>query len=259
MRKHKFNKGTASIVLTCLGGVGVVATTATAVRATPKALRLIEEAEKEKGEKLSKWETIQAAAPTYLSTVLIGTGTIACIFGASILTTRQQASLTSAYALLDQNYKRYRQKVVELYGEEAHNKIVESIAAEDAHEVYPCVQSGWGCYRQFLEEDYSEPRLFYDTYGHRYFNAPLEQVLQAEYHLNRIFVTEGGCVDLNTFYEYLGLDPTDYGEKVGWNIYMDELYWIDFDHRKVTMDDGLECYIIEPIYDPTAEALSDDW
>lgn len=220
MRKHKFNKGTASIVLTCLGGVGVVATTVTAVRATPKALRLIEEAEKEKGEKLSKWETIQAAAPTYLSTVLIGTGTIACIFGASILTTRQQASLTSAYALLDQNYKRYRQKVVELYGEEAHNKIVESIAAEDAHEVYPCVQSGWGCYRQFLEEDYSEPRLFYDTYGHRYFNAPLEQVLQAEYHLNRIFVTEGGCVDLNTFYEYLGLDPTDYGEKVGWNIYI---------------------------------------
>ena len=68
MRKHKFNKGTASIVLTCLGGVGVVATTVTAVRATPKALRLIEEAEKEKGEKLSKWETIQAAAPTYLST-----------------------------------------------------------------------------------------------------------------------------------------------------------------------------------------------
>lgn len=50
MRKHKFNKGTASIVLTCLGGVGVVATTVTAVRATPKALRLIEEAEKEKGE-----------------------------------------------------------------------------------------------------------------------------------------------------------------------------------------------------------------
>lgn len=38
MRKHKFNKGTASIVLTCLGGVGVVATTVTAVRATPKAL-----------------------------------------------------------------------------------------------------------------------------------------------------------------------------------------------------------------------------
>lgn len=70
MRKHKFNKGTASIVLTCLGGVGVVATTVTAVRATPKALRLIEEAEKEKGEKLSKWETIQAAAPTYLSIVI---------------------------------------------------------------------------------------------------------------------------------------------------------------------------------------------
>ena len=38
-----------STVLTCLGGIGVVATSIMAIKATPKALELIEEAKKEKG------------------------------------------------------------------------------------------------------------------------------------------------------------------------------------------------------------------
>nr|WP_296955042.1 DUF6353 family protein [uncultured Mediterraneibacter sp.] len=259
MRKHKFDKGSASIILTCLGGIGLVATTITAIKATPKALKLIEEAEKEKGEELSKWEKVKTTTLVYIPTIITGAATLTCFMGATIISQKQQASLTSAYMLLDQNYKKYRQKVVELYGPETHNKIVEAIAVEEAHDVYPYVQSGWGCYAQYLEDDYSEPRLFYDAYGHRYFNVPLEQVLQAEYHLNRIFVTEGGCIDLNTFYEYLGLDPTDYGEKVGWNICTIEEYWIDFNHRKITLDDGLECYVVETVYEPTVEALSEEY
>ena len=52
-----FIKRHGSTILTCTGGIGVIATTMSAVKATPKALQLIEKAEKEKGEKLSKWET----------------------------------------------------------------------------------------------------------------------------------------------------------------------------------------------------------
>lgn len=40
----------ASTVLSCLGGVGVVATSVLAVKATPKALKLIDKAKEEKGE-----------------------------------------------------------------------------------------------------------------------------------------------------------------------------------------------------------------
>ena len=53
----------ASIVLTCLGGVGVVVTSVMAVKATPKALKKIETAEQEKGEQLSKWEKVKIAGP----------------------------------------------------------------------------------------------------------------------------------------------------------------------------------------------------
>ncbi|RHT38404.1 hypothetical protein DW790_06005 [Firmicutes bacterium AM31-12AC] len=258
MRRTKFNKNTASIILTCLGGAGVIVTSVMAVRETPKALNLIEEAENNKGEKLSKWEVVKIAAPAYIPSMACGAATIVCIFGANILSQKQQASLASGYAFIEQSYKQYRQKVIELYGVEAHQKVVDAIAVEDAHEVYPYVISGFGHYSQYLEDDYGEPRLFYDAYGRRYFNAPLEQVLQAEYHLNRIFVTEGGAVCLNDFYTYLGLDPTPEGDEVGWNMYYDDTLWIDFNHRKVTMDDGLECYIIETAYLPTKEALTEE-
>lgn len=227
-------------------------TTVTAVKATPKALQLIEEAEKEKGEKLTTWETVKTTAPTYIPTVLFGVGTVACIFGANILNKRQQASLMSAYALLDESYKKYRRKVVELYGKETHEEIVNAIAVEEANEVYMHASNlGVDC-TQFLEEDYSDPVLFYDEYGKRYFETPIEQVILSEYHLNRNYTMRGFAL-LNEFYEFLGLEQTDYGGEVGWVIEDDGSFWIDFNHRKVTMDDGLECYIIEPLFEPTME------
>lgn len=67
-----------STVLTCLGGVGVVTTTVVAIKATPKALKKIETAEQEKGEELSKWETVKVAGTTYLPIILVGASTNAC-------------------------------------------------------------------------------------------------------------------------------------------------------------------------------------
>ena len=49
----------------------------------------------------------------------------------NVLSKRQQAALTSAYALLNDSYNNYKDKLKELYGEEAHQKIVDAIAAEN--------------------------------------------------------------------------------------------------------------------------------
>ena len=48
-------------ILTVVASVGVVTTTIMAVRATPKAIKMLKEAETEKGEDLSKLEIIRAA------------------------------------------------------------------------------------------------------------------------------------------------------------------------------------------------------
>lgn len=62
-----------------------------------------------------------------------------------------------------------------------------------------------------------------------------------------------GFALLNEFYEFLGLEQTDYGNEVGWVIEDDSSYWVDFNHHKITMDDGLECYVIEMLYEHTMD------
>ena len=242
-----------STVLTCLGGIGVVATSIMAIKATPKVLELIEEAKKEKGEKLSKWEMVKVAAPKYIPAMMTGVATITCIFGSNVLNKRQQASLISAYALLDESYKKYRHKVIEKYGEETHRKVVDEIAIEEAREVGITAESLCANTCLTSDEACGDPVLFYDEWSHRYFESTIEQVIAAQYHINRNFVLRG-YVTLNELYDFLGLEPTDYGNTVGW-VVEDKLYWIDFNQRKVLIDDELECYIIETPWGPSSDFL----
>ena len=111
---QKFIKRNSATILTCAGGVGLVATTGLAIKATPKAMTLLEEAKKEKGEDLTKLEVVKTVGVTYLPTILTGTATLACIFGANILNKRQQAALMSAYMLVDTKFKEYKDKVKEI-------------------------------------------------------------------------------------------------------------------------------------------------
>lgn len=224
-----------------------------AAKATPKALRVLEEAKEEKGEDLTVVEKVVVAGPKFVPAIIVGAATVTCIFGANVLNKRKQAALISAYALIDKSYNEYKDKLKELYGEETHQNIVDSIAIEKAKDTHINASSICTMCDTSLEDNYSEPVLFYDTYGSRYFEATIEQVIQAEYHLNRNFVLRG-YAPLNELYDFLGLEPTDYGNTVGWSV-EDELYWIDFNHRKVLLDETLECYIIETPWGPSVESL----
>ena len=82
---ERFLKRNSSTILTVIGATGMVATTVLAVSATPKVMRLLEEAEKEKGEELTMLETVCTAAPSYIPAAAVGVSTIACIFGANVL------------------------------------------------------------------------------------------------------------------------------------------------------------------------------
>ena len=250
-KSQLFFKRHGSTILTIAGGVGVIVTAVMAVKATPEANELLEKASKKKGEDLTAVEKIKIAGPRYVPTILMGAGTVACIFGANVLNKRQQAALVSAYAMIDSSYKEYKQKLKELYGDEAHEEIVNAIAVEKSKEVG--ITASTFATNSCLTDDVAcgEPVLFYDEWSKRYFESTIEQVITAEYHLNRNFILRGFTV-LNELYEFLGLETTDYGNQVGWTI-EDELYWIDFNHRKVVLDDGLECYIIETPWGPSTD------
>lgn len=246
-----FIKRHGATILTCAGGVGVIATTVSAVKATPKAIHLIEEAKEEKGEDLTKVEKIKIAGPKYIPTVLLGAGTLACIFGANVMNKKQQAALVSAYTLIDSSYKDYKRKLKEIYGEEAHENIVNAIAVEKAENVGVRAPGFVDNNVLFVDEQCGDTRLFYDEYGERFFEATLEQVISAQYHLNRNYVLRGYTV-LNEFYDFLGLEPTDYGSELGWAIHDDGTFWIEFNHIQTEIN-GERCIIIDMPFAPDLE------
>ena len=226
---------TRSTVLSCIGAIGVIVTAVLAAKETPKALKKIEDYKAEKGEDLTTVEKVKVAAPSYIPAVLIGAGTITCIIASNVLNKQQQAAITSAYALVDSSFKEYKKKLKELYGEETHNSIIDAIAVEKAKGVGIRAEGMFTQCDLALDDMCSEPVLFFEEYSGRYFESTIEQVITAEYHLNRNFVLRGYTV-LNELFEFLGLEPTDYGSEIGWAV-EDELYWIDFNHRKTTLED----------------------
>ena len=229
-KSQLFVKRNASTMLTITGGVGVITTTVLAIKATPKALTLLEEAKTEKNE-LTKLETVKTVAPVYIPTIISGVTTLACIFGANMLNKRQQAALMSAYAFIDTSYKDYRKKTQELYSEDADNRIKEEIA-KDKYE------------KSKVEYD---KILFYDCFSEQYFESTLPEVTSAEYEINRN-IHMRGWAELNEFYERLGIDNFDKYEAFGWseggNYEMYWQGWVDFNHSKITLDDGTECISI---------------
>lgn len=241
-RASLYVRRNAPTILTCVGGIGVVATSVMAVKATPKALQLLEEAKAEKGDDLTKLEVVAVAGPAYIPAMVTGAATIACIFGANVLNQRQQASLASAYALIDNSYKEYKKKVEELYGKEANTQVQQEIAKDE--------------YKENDIQQENDELLFYDEFSGRYFNATMERVLVAEYQVNRE-LHNAGCDTLNHFYELVGLNPIDGGDALGWSEGGNyERYWqswLDFRHNKVVMDEGLECYIITMFEEPYVE------
>lgn len=234
-----FLKRNASTILTCVGGAGVVVTSVMAVKATPKALTLLEKAKEEKGEELTKLEKVKVAAPVYIPSVLVGASTITCIFGANILNKRQQAALMSAYALLDNSYKEYKNKVAQLYGEDADAQIKKEIAKDG--------------YEEFDISVDDNKQLFFDYYSLRYFESTMENVLKAEYELNRHLI-KYGFASLGEFYELLGIEATPASHQVGWSIEAGGMFygysWIDFEHDTCEVDEGLECCCISFEHDP---------
>lgn len=236
----------SSAILTGISIAGVVATSILSVKGTPKAVKLIEEAEKEKNDKLTKLEVVQTAWKPYIPAIISGFSTIICILGIHCLNRRTQTSLISAYALLDNTYKEYKKKIKETYPDDP--KVVNF-----EHEI---IKSKFDK-NMVIDED---KELFFDYQSMKYFEATMEDVIYAEKYLNYRLLKDG-YVCLNDFYDCLDLPKVPYGWQLGWsyeandNLYSEDDIKLEFDHEKVVMDDGLECTIIVINYPKSLEYI----
>lgn len=242
-------------VLTIAGVCGVFGTAIMAVKATPKALKMLQMKKNElkEDEELSKVDTFLIVWKCYIPSFVIGLSTTACIIGIHVLDKRNQASLASAYAMLRESYKQYRDAVKQVYGEDADARIKAEIAKDTW-------VSSYGISLYSPDADASDKMLFYDFFSKRYFEATFASVINAEYHLNRNLMLRGYST-INEFYDFLGLENTEYGDELGW--VLDNLvescgsFWLDFENQKTQMDDGMECFIVSTIWEP--EKIDSDY
>lgn len=229
-------------ILTGIGIAGMITTTVMAVRATPKALILIEERKEELG--AAKLETVDFLKTTwicYVPAAITGTLSIACLIGANSVNLRRNAALATAYTLSESALKDYQAKVIEMFGEKK-NEAVKDAIAKDRVEKNPVAN------REVIITEKGNT-LCYDVLSGRYFKGDIDKIKKVENDLNRQMRDEM-YVSLNDFYYEIGLDNIRLGDELGWNI---NDGYIDLAFSSQLASDGTPCLVIDysvaPRYD----------
>ena len=230
-------------ILTGIGITGMIGATFMAVKATPKALYLIE-AKKEESEveELTPVETIKTCWKCYIPATLTTVVSAACLIGASTVSAKRNAALATAYSISEAALREYQEKVVEVIGEKKE-KAVRDAVAKDQIERDPVTKS------EVVIIDSNSNTLCYEPLSGRYFKSTIDKIKKAEIKLDRQMIQEM-YVSLNDFYWEIGLDGTDLGDRMGWNL---SKGYMDLSFSSQLADDGTPCavivYGIPPVYD----------
>lgn len=237
-------------ILTGLGVAGFVTTTVLAVKATPKALTLIEEEKRrqnrkvmddakknghnecERITKLKPVEVVKTCWKCYIPAGLIGITSAACIIGASSVNARRTAALATAYKLSETALTEYKEKVVKTIGEKKEQIIRDKID-KDHIDKDPVSK------KEIIVTKSGET-LCYDSLSGRYFKSDIEQIKKAVNELNKNMISEM-YVSLNEFYDELDLAHTAIGYELGWNI---DNGLIEVNFSSQIAEDGTPCIVI---------------
>lgn len=228
-------------LLTGIGIAGMITTTVLAVKATPKALRLMDSEKVKKGRfELTPTETVKVAWKPYVPAIVTGVVSTICLVSSCSVSTRRTAAIATAYKLSETALAEFREKAVEVVGEkkvkEIKEKIVEDKMIKDPVSKKGVIIAGGNT-------------LCYDSISGRYFNSDIETIKKAVNEINRQ-MTYDMYVSLTEFYNEIGLEPTSISDEIGWNL-DDGL--VEMNYTSKLADDGTPClsleYNIAPRYD----------
>ena len=220
-------------ILTGIGISGMVTTTVLAVKVTPKALMIMQDAEHEKGDALTGTEKVKACWKCYIPAAVTGATSIACLIGASSVHAKRNAVLATAYKLSETAYSEYKDKVIETIGEKKE-RVVKDKIAKDKIDRDPVENS-----EVIITEKGNT--LCYDGLFGRYFKSDIDTIKRAMTEINRKIVVHM-YASLNEFYRELNLSPVEIGDSLGWNI---DDGTIEVDFSSQLAKDGTPCVVVE--------------
>ena len=230
-------------ILTGIGIGGMFCAIGLAVFYTPKAIRLKEEKEREKEEKLTPKEIVQTTWECYIPAAATAVTATFCIVWANSINRKRTAALATAYSLTETALTKYREKVIEVIGEKKEEKVRDEIAKDELRrnpvKSSEVIVTGKGS------------TLCFDTISGRYFESDIEKLRKAENALNyRMLAGSEMYASLNDFYYEIGLKGLDSGNELGWNVNTGMLELL---FSTQLSDDDRPClvvdYVTKPKYD----------
>lgn len=250
-------------ILTGIGIAGFGTAIVLGVRATPKALMLIEEekhrqnlalrkeAEK-KGEEVAQYidtlppiEVIKTAWACYIPTVVVAALSATCLIGASSVNLRRNAALATAYALSESAMKEYQEKVLEEVGPKKEEAVRDAVAKKHLEEAEKTHVTST---REVILTERGNT-LCLDSVSRRFFKSDIEFLRKVENELNRRMRDEM-WVSLNDFYREIDLEESAIGDDIGWNI---DRGYIQLEFSSQLTSEGTPClvvnYALAPNYD----------
>ncbi|MBQ7645842.1 MAG: hypothetical protein IJS94_01110 [Clostridia bacterium] len=222
----------APLILTCVGIGGMLGTVVMSVKATPKAMRLIEEKEIEKEDALTPVEVVKTTWKCYIPAGITGALSIACLIAANSVNAKRRTALATACTLSETALREYQKKTLETVGEKKEREIRDSIAEDKVKKDPP-----------EKKEVYVTPKgstLCYDVTSGRYFTSDIEKIRKIINDLNRRMITEM-YISLNELYTELDLKSTSVGDDIGWNI---EKGYIEDAFSSTLTEDGTPCLVM---------------
>lgn len=208
----------APTILMAVGIGGSITALVLAIQETPKAMRLLDEAQKQKDqhaedqdeipEKLTLKEELCIFGKTYWPALLTEAGAITCFLIANKIHIRRGAALAALYKASEETFRLYQDKTRERIGEKEEHEIHRAVNQEKmqaaSEKIDRIVETGRG------------NQLFYDPWSDRIFRASLEDICHAQNSFNKRLLNEGDLC-LNDWYDEINLPDTDAGYQLGWN------------------------------------------
>ena len=223
-------------ILTGVGIAGMVATTVLAVKATPTALELIEAKKKEENvDSLTPVEVVKTTWKCYVPAAITGVAAVSCVIGSCSVSARRSALLATACKLSETALTEYQEKVVETIGKK-QEKVVREKLDKAAVENNPVSKNNVIITKK-------GDTMCMDGYSKRYFKSDIDEVEKAINRLNGYLVRDGE-VCLNDFYDELGLDHSEIGENLGWNVNRVGRDLIELEKSYTGTEDGTPCMVI---------------
>lgn len=193
---------------------GVVTTAVLSARAGYKARGIVDaaQAERDAGEKsapLTQQEKLKLTWLCYAVPAITTASTIASCVGVHTIHTKRHAALAGLYAITAGKFDDYKEEAEKLLGAKKSQQL-NDLTAQKSADGHPITASN----EVTIVDGGTE--LCYDEWSGRWFMSNMNKIDAAVNEVNSILV-DNGDLELNTFYDRLGLLPLPMGTDYGWS------------------------------------------